>query len=278
MPSISAGGIEARFDPSAAMICHSLRFEGRELLGRRAGLEAWRERGKTMGIPLLHPFANRLAAERFELLGREVAMRPGPRHGFAWRAGIWTIDDRGPSHLDASLELAASPEFPFAHRIAQRAEIDGRTLRISTTVGSPTDPVPVSFGYHPYLTLPGVPRETWEISVDVSAHLPVDEDGIPSGEESPRAIEAGPLGTRTFDDLYRAPGHARFVLTGPQVRIETRFVEGYPFAQIFAPADDPVICFEPMTAPTNALISGRELPIAEPGESYAACFEITIST
>ena len=37
------------------------------------------------------------------------------------------------------------------------------------------------------------------------------------------------------------------------------FDAGYPCAQIYAPAGEPVICFEPMTAPTNALVSGTGL-------------------
>jgi galactose mutarotase-like enzyme len=38
-----------------------------------------------------------------------------------------------------------------------------------------------------------------------------------------------------------------------------------------------VIAFEPMTAPTNALVSGRDLPLLEPGGSYEATFSITVS-
>lgn len=35
-------------------------------------------------------------------------------------------------------------------------------------------------------------------------------------------------------------------------RIELRLGAGYGFAQVYAPADDDVIAYEPMTAPTNA--------------------------
>jgi galactose mutarotase-like enzyme len=39
-----------------------------------------------------------------------------------------------------------------------------------------------------------------------------------------------------------------------------------------------VIAFEPMTAPTNALVSGRDLTLLEPGESYEATFSITVAS
>src|SRR4051794_972513 len=49
----------ATFVPGAGMVGTSLRHRGAELLGRR-------------GIPLLHPWANRLQGDRVELGGRPV--------------------------------------------------------------------------------------------------------------------------------------------------------------------------------------------------------------
>jgi aldose 1-epimerase len=51
----------------------------------------------------------------------------------------------------------------------------------------------------------------------------------------------------------------------------------HPSAQVWAPAADDVIAFEPMTAPTNALVdAGRDLPVGA-GESYSATFAITLT-
>lgn len=55
-----------------------------------------------------------------------------------------------------------------------------------------------------------------------------------------------------------------------------RFDAGYRFAQVFAPPTLDAICFEPMTAPTNALVSGMALTILAPGERYSATFSITV--
>ena len=43
------------------------------------------------------------------------------------------------------------------------------------------------------------------------------------------------------------------------------------------PDDDDVIAFEPMTAPTNALVSGQDLKLLQPGESYEASFSIKVT-
>ena len=69
---LRAGDLEATWVPAAGMVGASLRHRGDELLGQRGGLAAYVERGSTFGIPLLHPWANRLGAGRFGVAGREV--------------------------------------------------------------------------------------------------------------------------------------------------------------------------------------------------------------
>jgi aldose 1-epimerase len=43
------------------------------------------------------------------------------------------------------------------------------------------------------------------------------------------------------------------------------------------PPDQDFICFEPMTAPTNALVNGEGLALVAPGERYRAAFRVSIS-
>ena len=47
--------------------------------------------------------------------------------------------------------------------------------------------------------------------------------------------------------------------------------------QVFAPAEDDVVAYEPMTAPTNALVDGgAALPVLAAGERFRAEFAITV--
>ena len=54
--------------------------------------------------------------------------------------------------------------------------------------------------------------------------------------------------------------------------------QGYPVAQVFAPPgpDDEYVCFEPMTAPVDALSDGVGLPSVPPGGSFRAEFTIRV--
>ena len=46
---------------------------------------------------------------------------------------------------------------------------------------------------------------------------------------------------------------------------------------MYAPADDEVVAYEPMTAPTNALVVGApDLILLAPGDSYEATFSVTV--
>ena len=53
-------------------------------------------------------------------------------------------------------------------------------------------------------------------------------------------------------------------------------LEGYRYAQVFAPKDKDYIAIEPMTASTSALTSGRGLRLVAPGERFRAAFRIRI--
>jgi aldose 1-epimerase len=299
LASLASGGIEAAFVPDAGMVGCSLRHRGEELLGQRRGLHAYVAERATMGIPLLYPWANRLARRRFSVAGREVVIDPQvtpmrldsaglPMHGLLTAARGWQVERHESvgdgAVLAARFDFAAHNElmaaFPFAHTLLFRATVAGPTLTIATTVQATGDgPVPIAFGYHPYLRLPGVPRSDWEIEVPVHEQLRLDAEMLPTGERVVAQVHAGALGARTFDDAFVAPeGSTPFVLDGGGRRIELAFVEGYPYAQVFAPPDDDVIAFEPMTAPANALVAaGPALRLVAPGDSFRATFSITLS-
>jgi galactose mutarotase-like enzyme len=300
LSSPEAGGIDVAFVPEAGMVGCSLRHRGDELLGQRGGLGAYVADRGTMGIPLLHPWANRLASERFPLDGKEVVLDSSPTpvsrdpnglpiHGLLAAASGWRVErhesvgDGG--LLAATFDFGSRPEliaaFPFPHAVQLEARLTGATLTIVTTVRASGEggPVPVSFAFHPYFRLPGTARSDWEVRIPVTERLILDPRMLPTGEREAVQIEEGPLGARTFDDAFVAPpGSEPFVVAGGGRQIEVAFDAAYPYAQVYAPDDDDVIALEPMTAPTNALVAGGpELPRVPAGESYRASFSVTVA-
>src|SRR5208282_4451382 len=151
--SDASAELEASFLPEAGMLCCSLLHRGEELLAQRQGVEAYVRDGKTMGIPLLYPWANRLAAFDYSVAGRTVAVPHDPClvaldgnglpiHGVIAARLRWELDasdggDGGSlvaraSWSDAQAELFAV--FPFRHDLEYRAWLRDARLVIEIDV------------------------------------------------------------------------------------------------------------------------------------------------
>ena len=291
--TIAAGSTTAEFVPAANMVCVSLRVGDDELLHPTHGLDAYAERGKTMGIPLLHPWANRLHKPGYEIAGKAVNLPPAegrypldpnglPIHGALPGALVWEASRPGPDRVGARLRWDAQPLlelFPFEHELELEALICDGSLSIATTiVATGTDPVPVSFGFHPYLTLPAGHRGEWRLRLGATQRLVVDERMIPTGERRPLEHREQTLGDSSWDDgLAELDEPPVFSVSARGRRLTVTFDEGFDWAQVYAPAGEDFICFEPMTAPTDALNSGDGLIELAPGERHRTRFTIALS-
>ncbi|WP_423797258.1 aldose 1-epimerase [Mycolicibacterium tusciae] len=282
------------FVPSAGMIGTSLTDGDEEFLGQRRGLEAYVTAGKTMGIPILYPWANRLSATDYESDGTAVTLTPGeggvradqnglPIHGVLAAHPGWEVTAQSENSLIATLDFG-TPEllasFPFPHVLTQAVTLADRRLTIETTVTptpTATAAVPLCFGYHPYFTIPGVPRDQWRLTTPTMRHLFVDSRGIPTGEHEQWNGGVELLASMTYDDGFDdVPDGAVFALAGGERRIDVVFETDYPAAQLFAPGTDDLVAIEPMTAPTDALRSGGYRSAA-PGVPATARFSVTVT-
>lgn len=287
-----SSSLTATFVPVAGMIATSLIDGDDEFLGQRRGLNAWVTAGKTMGIPILYPWANRLSASTYGIDGAVVTLTAGtngvrtdehgaPIHGVLGADPGWLVTARSDNELTAVLDYGGSPRllasFPFPHVLTQYVSLFDRTLTISTTVLPTTAAsVPLCFGYHPYLRIPGVPRQEWRLRTPNMRHLPVDDRGIPTGAQEEWTGRAEPLKTTEYDDGFdEVTDGSVFSIAGGDHRIDVTFEKGYPAAQLFAPGSDDVIGIEPMAAPTDALRRGG-YRVAMAGTPETCRFSITV--
>src|SRR5919108_3503875 len=118
-----------------------------------------------MGIPLLHPWANRLAGWGYTAGGREVELDPDspllhadenglPIHGVVGPKLSWTdlaeAADGEAAVLVAEHDFADEAllaVFPFPHRLRQETRLERSSLTLTTTLTpSGSTSVPISFG------------------------------------------------------------------------------------------------------------------------------------
>lgn len=288
-----ASSLAAQFVPDAGMIGTSLTDDGVELLGQRRGLDGYLQAGKTMGIPILYPWANRLGANTYTAENVTVQLTPGengvradpnglPIHGTLAAYPGWRVVAESTNELTAEVDFGADDRllasFPYPHVLTMFVRLADRALTVRTTVTATADTaVPLCFGFHPYLQVPEADRGQWLIDTPPLRHLSLDDSGLPTGTALEQEAAQELLGDTAFDDAYDQVGDgAVFAVSGAGRRLEVHFEHGYPAAQIFAPTSEAVVCFEPMTAPTDALSRGNYRSV-RPGESALAQFSIRVA-
>ena len=115
-----SSSLTATYVPNAGMIGTSLSDDGVELLGQRRGLQAYVSTHRTMGIPILYPWANRLSSNGYGVEGAVVTLTPGtggvrtdqhgvPIHGTLAGYPDWHVTTQLESQLTAELDYAARP-------------------------------------------------------------------------------------------------------------------------------------------------------------------------
>src|ERR1044071_8654531 len=196
--TLVAGDLEAVFLPDHGMLGASLRHKGVEILRRVEDLEAAAVRRSSVGIPLLYPWANRLAEPRYRVLGQEVVLDESspllhfdenglPMHGVPWPLLRWGVSEKRQDFLAAQLDWFSSDLlalFPFRHSVELAVTLRTHGLTLETTVvASSEGSVPVSFGFHPYFGFAEPSRAKWHLELPAMQRLLLDTRGIPTGEE-----------------------------------------------------------------------------------------------
>lgn len=293
--------------PSAGMNLVVLSADGQDRLVMPAPLPEFMETRRTGGVPLLHPWANRLRDDCYEVDGLQVDLsavpdlkRDGnglPMHGLLLRSDDWIVEASGVIGDEASViqgtidwnsDRRGYEAFPFPHRLVVRWTIfEGAGAVVSARCDLLIDagelPVPLGSGWHPYLRpSSGIDRSRLKIQLPELQEAVLDDRGLPVLDRrgNPRLgssiNESGRLGDRVFDNLYRAPeGGWKAALSGGNSTLELEADESWRWLQVYAPVGSDFACIEPMLAPTASLSDGHAR-ILDAGDSLDASFTLRV--
>jgi galactose mutarotase-like enzyme len=287
---LRSGELSAVVEGGAHLTVASLIHRNRELLIRPGEIpEAYRVHGSRAGITLLHPWANRLGPGRIAVDGRPLVFEPDdptvarderglPIHGLALDDG-WRVAPTSGHGCRVLGAARAVPGFPFAHRVDVTIELGGGSrLTIETTVTAAEDAaIPVAFGWHPYFHIIRSPAA--ELMLPRRRRLVLDALGVPAGSNGVEDPGRFQIGERSLDDGFGEIGDgAQFGWTDADGTVVLTHEHGFPNAQVFAPADAPVLSLEPMTGPTDSLRTGEGLRFATRQAPFSARFSIELAT
>lgn len=299
--------MEVRVAPSIGNMAYSFLVRGKDVLWFPFSSPAeLRARPALCGVPFLAPWANRIDGDAYWVEGRKYRLNPAlgnlrrdsnqkPIHGLLNFSPAWVLaacGANGDSAYAASrLEFWRYPElmaqFPFAHEVTMTYRLADGALQVETSIENHSvERMPVAIGYHPYFQLYDAPRDEWTVHLAARERWVLDGLLIPTGlREAVPWANPHPLRAGALDDVFGgllpdSDGAARFWVCGGREKITVTYGPNYRVVVVYAPEGKSFICFEPMSAVTNAfnlthVHSYEDLQSIPPGGRWSESFWIT---
>jgi aldose 1-epimerase len=298
LPSPSGPGYALRAGPYTAAVRavgaspQHLRWEGRDLVLPFADDQV---RPLYRGA-ILAPWPNRVGGGRWTWQGQpqQLALtEPDPGHALH---GLVAWAEWSPSSVDeAAVTLGTTvwpqPGFPFClHLEVEWAldAVDGLTCRL-VAVNAGSAPAPYGCSIHPYLVAPGGALDDWTLELRAERELLVGDDLLPTDLTDPSPAHdfrggktlAGSAVDNAYTDVaFDERGQATATVVdqgGAGTRIT--FTDGTPWVQVCTsdwpgPSHRAAVAIEPMTCPPDALRSGTDLVVLEPGAQHQTLWRL----
>ncbi len=247
---------------------------------------------------LLFPWPNRMGDGEWVFSGRTARPRVDDvehatsSHGVArWRP--FRVDAVNQNRCVVSMLLYPSPEYPFLSEISVAYHLGSLGLTVTTTVTNRDDvPLPFGVGFHPYLAVTTPTIEGAELVVPAQAYVAVNERQLPTGEILPLVGRDIDFGRRkslsgheldvTYTELVRDDSGlataSLFDGNGGETHLSVD--RNFPYLQVYT--GDHLergrrrtsVAVEPMTCPPDALRSGKDVVVLEPGQHWAGSWRL----
>jgi galactose mutarotase-like enzyme len=211
------------------------------------------------GFPVLFPITGGLPNNELPLPQGTFTL---PQHGFArnlpWRMAP-LADGRG-----VALELTDTAEtlqtYPFQFLLRLEVRLAPGALEIATTVSNRSaEPMPFSFGLHPYFNLSSLEGVRFEgLPQECLNHLTMAPAAT---AEQMQRLASG------IDLLVSPSGPVRLVDEAAGATLELQLSHPLDLVVLWTEPPRPMVCIEPWSGPRLALLSGdRRIELA-PGDS-----------
>jgi aldose 1-epimerase len=247
---------------------------------------------------LCFPWPNRLGSGEWSFSGRnarapinETALG-NAIHGLI-RYRPFAVTSVAQNQCELSLFVHPEPGYPFLALIEIAFHLGSPGLTVTTTVtNQDVVPLPFGLGFHPYLAVPLHGVDQAILSVPAERVLPLDERRLPTGAiasvaggnfdwREPRqigdAVVDATFGELVRDDSGWATARLAELDSGT---VELSVDRTFPYLQVFTgdtlakPRRRTSIAIEPMTCPPDALRTGKDLVVLEPGQRWTGSWRV----
>ncbi len=247
---------------------------------------------------VLYPWPNRIGDGEWNFSDRvarptvDDVEHATASHGLVrWRP--FRVDAVNQNRCVLSLLLHPTPDYPFLSEISVAYHLGSLGLTVTTTVTNRDEvPLPFGVGFHPYLSVTTPTIEGAQLEIPASAYVAVNDRQLPTGEILPLAGNQLDFSKRksvsgheldvTYTELLRDDtGLATATLEDAQGgQIELSVDRNFPYLQVYT--GDHLekgrrrtsVAVEPMTCPPDALRSGKDVVVLEPGQHWAGSWRL----
>lgn len=239
------GAVEAEVVPGRGALITVVRVDGEDLLWLDRSTVEDTSKSVRGGIPLLFPFAGRLADDTLRATGQ-----PMKQHGFA-RHRPWEVLQASAGHV--LMELPVDDEialvWPWTFRLTQGVWATSAGIHVELNIhNTGPAPMPISPGWHPYF--PADANKKTQTNADVA------------GLDSKQLVDDA-----VFDFGLPAPPHGRVRLQpggGPALKLE--FDPVMRHVQFWSLPHHPFVCVEPFFGGNNTINTSATL-VVPPGSA-----------
>ena len=237
----------------------------------------------------LFPFVNRIKAGKYKFQGKTYRLpinEPSLNnslHGLVFDKEFMLLDvDEHAGSLKLGYNYNKdSNGYPFKVYLENTFQIFENSLTITTIIENKSrQTIPLGHGWHPYFTLGNSIDEAF-LEIAATEYFIVDKQQIPTGDllKYDKFQKLSKLSDTELDNCFpiKAKNGLAARLFYPKENLEIKlFTEGYPFLQIYTPADRKSIAIEPQTSAVNAFNNGIGNILLKPKSSISFKLRILV--
>ena len=224
------------------------------------------------GIPILFPICGNLPNNTYTHQGKTYTLK---QHGFA-RDLPWTVSDSPPSD-GITLTLTSNNQtyavYPFDFELTFTYRLQGNALLIQQRyVNRSPEPMPFSTGLHPYFAVSDAASEKNQLQFDIPATQvtnQIDQIQHPfSGQFD--------FGQTEIDAAFRPVARQEASVTHSGHRLTLSYDAIYATLVFWTIKGKDYYCLEPWSAPRNAMNTGEDLTLLQPGATAETWVKLAI--
>jgi galactose mutarotase-like enzyme len=262
----SAANSTASVAPDRGAIVTSFTVGGSELLYLDQATFEDPAKNVRGGVPILFPSPGKLANDAWEQRGHKGSMK---QHGFA-RTRAWQVLSSSSRQVALQLrsDAATLEQYPWPFIATLELELNAMRLRFKMSIeNTGREAMPFGLGYHPYFRVTDKARA--RIDTDATRQF----DNL-SKSVSPFAgfdLTAGEVDLHMLDQRARhMPLHL-----GDGSTIDVSASDDFAHWVVWTLNTSDFVCVEPWTCAGNALNTGEQLLILEPGKTHRSLMDIS---